>query len=317
MILSIGEALVDLVEGADGRFTALAGGAPANVAVAVARLGGPSGFAGRLSATSFGTMLNERFVSEGVDISLVESAGENQTLAVVALDGGGTASYAFYTEGTCDWHWTEAGAARVADAAVDIVHFGSVAAALEPSRSVIERMIRRHRSRGALVSLDVNIRPALAGSRDRERERIERQVELSHLVKASADDLDWLYPHVDQWEIANRWAERGVTTVVTRGSAGVILVDPRGMALEVLAPTVDLVDTIGAGDTFCAALLTSLWEHGVGQAGRNRLSDMEAADWHVALQFAATAASLACTRQGAHAPTREDVNAALVRGFPK
>lgn len=312
MILSMGEALIDLTEDPDGRFTAHPGGAPANVAVTLARLGAPAYFAGRLGDSLFGKSLRRHLKSDGVDLALTEPATENQTLAVVGVDNRGAASYTFYTDGTADWNWTAAGVARIRRAKPAAFHFGSVASAVEPSASLIARLAQEfHQAAATVTSLDVNIRPALADAPDRELHRIERLVRYSNLVKASDDDLRWLSPDESPDEVAGRWARRGAIVLLTLGGDGVQAFFPSGERVAQPARRVVVADTIGAGDAFCAAVLTALWErHALGGGGR-LLSELPLEAWEGILTFAATVASLTCERFGADPPGREEVEAVL------
>jgi fructokinase len=310
MIVSIGEALIDLIQGPDGRYTAVPGGAPANVAITVARLGGPAAFAGRLSGDSFGTRLRDRLADNQVDLDWAADASEPTTLAVASLDETGSADYAFYLQGTADWAWASGDLDALIDAAPAALHYGSLAAAVEPGSREIERATRQLAEAGStLLSYDVNCRPAVGFGREAERERVERQLEPAHLVKASDDDLEWLHPGADVDEVAARWAGGIRFVLVTRGPDGVRLHRPHGAPIDVPSLAVEVVDTVGAGDATCGALLTALHEAGAlgrGLAGLTALSDDE---WRDALRFATLVGGETCRRAGAEPPTREELAA--------
>jgi fructokinase len=309
-IVSIGEALIDLIQGPDGRYSAVPGGAPANVAVTVARLGGPAAFAGRLSRDSFGERLRSRLAANDVDLTWSADASEPTTLAVASLDDTGSAEYAFYLQGTADWGWADGDLDALIADAPDAFHFGSLAAAVEPGRAEIERATRRlDESRRTVVSYDVNCRPAVGFDRDAERARVERQLEPAHLVKASDDDLAWLFPGADADEIAGRWAGGIRFVLVTRGGDGVRLHRPGGDVIDVPAVPVEVVDTVGAGDATCGALLTALGEAGALGRGAQGLAALSVDAWRDALRFAVLVGGETCRRSGAEPPTRAEVDA--------
>jgi fructokinase len=308
MIVSIGEALIDLIQGPDGRYTAVPGGAPANVAITIARLDGPAAFVGRLSGDSFGARLRERLADNRVDLGGAADASEPTTLAVASLDETGSAEYAFYLQGTADWAWASGDLDALIASAPAALHYGSLAAAVEPGRLEIERATRSLAdSRTTLLSFDVNCRPAVGFGRGAERLRVERQLEPAHLVKASDDDVEWLYPGADVDEVAARWAGGIRFVLVTRGPDGVRLHRPKGDPIDVPSLAVDVVDTVGAGDATCGALLTALHEAGALGRGIDGLTALTDDDWRAALTFATLVGGETCRRAGAEPPTRAEL----------
>jgi len=301
MIVTCGEALIDMLprEGADGAavFQPFAGGSVFNVAIALGRLGVPTGFFGGLSTDFFGRTLRDALEKSRVDVSFANISDRPSTLAFVTLIEG-QARYAFFDEHSAGRMLTDADLPAF-PAALRALHFGSLSLAAEPCGSAYEALMRReHVSR--VISLDPNIRPTLIKNRDAHIARIERLVGLADIVKLSEDDLAWLAPGAAFDGFARAWLERGAKLVImTRGAEGA-LARSRRVAVSVPSVKVTVADTIGAGDTFSAALMARLDQHGLltksAVAGLNesRVTD--------ALAYAAKAASITCSRSGADPP---------------
>jgi fructokinase len=308
-----GEALVDLVPGApldstvDGGLRALLprlGGGPYNVALAAGRLGVPSGFLSRVSEDRFGEALMRRLHASGVDTRLVQRGAEPTTLAVVALDDNGAAHYTFYTEGTADRLFTDPG--PLPDG-VTVFCVGTLGMVLEPGASAYEAMLRRESARGVLTALDPNIRAALIGDPAAYRARFVSWLPHVRLLKLSDDDAGWLAEGVDAVAAAKSWTESGVDAVVlTRGAAGLAVITGAGELAQVPSAKVDVVDTIGAGDTVQGALLAWLYRNEVRD-----LNALGAQDWREALTYAATAAAITVSRSGAEPPTADELASAV------
>jgi fructokinase len=208
MFTVIGEALIDLVEDPDGRFTAHPGGSPLNVAVGLARLGHRTHFRTRFSDSAFGRRLRAHALANDVDIRHAPDATEPAGLAVVTVDPAGGAAYNFYVDGAADWQW-QPGDLTDFPPGTRAVHTGSLAAFLDPGAVAVEAALSAARSAGHLVSLDPNIRPRLLGSRDHTVVRLERLLAYPQIVKVSDADLDWLYPGVAPADIASRGRSAG------------------------------------------------------------------------------------------------------------
>lgn len=320
MFAVVGENIIDLVPGEGaGTYVAHAGGSPANVAVAATRLGSPTALVGRVSRDVFGTRIRERLADAGVDDRYLVSGREASALAVVTFDEQRRASYDFWLDGAVDWQWR---ADELPDPLADdvsVVHVGSLAVFLEPGASAIEQFLIREGYRGRVtLSLDPNVRPTIVsgadGSLDEARARVERLVGLVDVVKASDEDLGWIYPGVPAEEAAAGWLDRGpALVVVTRGEEGATAVGRRA-TVTVRAPDVEVVDTVGAGDTFAGALLDGLGRAGLlGPGGGERIAALDEAALATLARRAATAAALTCTRAGADPPTAEELDAALAR----
>jgi fructokinase len=296
VIAVCGEALVDLLPVSATSYEARPGGSPANTAVALARLGVPVTMLARLSGDAFGRLLREHLTANGVDLSYAVDAAESSGLAVVTRDAAGTASYRFLLDDAPDWQWTDA-ELDVLPATVVAVHSGSLALAAAPA---IERFLERSRDR-CTISIDPNLRPTSVESA---RAAVPRWLRLADLIKVSLEDLELLDPDEDPMTVAQRWSRSGPALVlVTTGADGVHAVFD-GDVLHEPAPSVDVVDTVGAGDTFTAGLLAAL--HEGGHLG-GRLTTLTATDLQPALQRAVRAAAVTCSRAGADPPYAADL----------
>jgi len=308
MVYVLGEALIDLVSepGEDGpvRYLAHPGGSPFNVAIGLARLGRHSRLLARLSSDAFGRQLREHAERNHVDLSLAVTAPEPSTVAVVTLDADRNASYDFYRTGTADWQWTEAELARIPDDA-GWLHTGSLASWTEPGAGAIERRLAELAGR-TVLSFDPNIRPALLGERDAAVARIERLIARSTVVKASAEDLAWLYPGEVIASTLQRWRALGpALVVVTDGGAGAHAVAADDRPFTVPGRPVTVVDTVGAGDAFMAGLIHALLSTGL--TADSRLSGDQL---RPAIDQAMLVAALTVGRAGANPPTAAELAAA-------
>lgn len=305
MIGVIGEALIDLeVPAADARHpVAHPGGSPMNVAVTLGRLGSETAFLGRLSSDSFGRLLRTHLGESKVDLRWSVDAEEPTSLAIVSVSPSGSATYAFHVDGTADWQWrtTE----LPADPGLDAVHAGSLALAVEPGGPVVEGWLAKL-SNGTTISLDPNVRPALLGDRAAYRDRLERWLDFSAIVKVSDEDLEWIWPGAAPSDLASDWIAKGrKLVIVTRGGEG-SLVWAGGESFAVPAARADMVDTVGAGDSFSGALL-----HWLDRNGRLRpegLARLTAAEAREAVGFAAKVAAITCSRAGANPPWKDELD---------
>jgi fructokinase len=324
MILVIGEALIDLIENRyqAGSFNAVVGGANANVALALARRGTKHQFLGRISNDRFGKIIRERLESNGVHLEHSIAAEELTTLAVVSLDSKGVPSYAFYVNGTADWGWTPAELPTDVDLEnmhATAIQFGCLTMAMQPSSSVIEKWAREHFDQGSVtISHDINMRPALGFDPAEERMRVERLNQISHIIKASDEDIEWLYglaKGADLDDIVHSWigdTERVV--LVTRGADGTSIYRKRSARADVPSRAINVVDTVGAGDTFCANLLGQLSDADVlGTNPFDRLENLTDADLREFVRISAVAASITCERAGCEPPTLSDLNQTLAQ----
>ena len=328
-MLVVGECLVDLAPASTGspadrtastgkvgawarQLVAMPGGGPANIAVGLVRLGVPTAFAGRFSRAGFGPWLRSYLVANGLDLAFSVDADEDATLALVTLDGQGRASYTFYGPGTADWQWDatelpDLTAAAPADLGISAVHTGSIALTLEPGAGVLAKWLAGlRRDNRVLVSFDPNMRPSLVGDLSAYRERLPGVISSSHIVKASDEDVEVLYPGATAAEIAHRWLSEGVyLVVITEGALGGTAFHQNGARAHVAPPPIEVVDTIGAGDSFSAGLLAYLAKNRFLEPAA--LTTLGEGDLHHAIAQAVSASALTCTRPGADPPTEQEL----------
>lgn len=306
-----GEALIDFTASEAGTLAFLGheGGSPLNTAVACARLGQPTGFLTQLSTDLFGERLMGFLERNGVDTSFILRSNAPSTLAFVERTPQ-TNRYAFYTRGSADATWAPEPLPQL-PADCRFLHFGSISLLQDPAAKRIADLIAANAGRCVIV-FDPNVRPSLIADMAAYRARTASWFAMADLVKLSDEDAELLAPGRPVDALAADCLAAGARAViVTRGGDGATLWRTGHDALTVAAPRVTVVDTIGAGDTFTAGLSVSLLAHGVERPGQlNELGD-EA--WKAVMRFAATAAALNCTREGADPPTLEAVHAALAQ----
>ena len=298
-VLVIGEALVDVVPDNDGQPQDFPGGSPANVAIALSRLGRDVRLVTLLGDDDRGAAVRSWLEASDVTVLARTTASGRTSSAAVTLDESGAASYVF----DLDWHLDE-----IPDDGCDVLHAGSIATVLEPGADTVLAAFRAHRGR-ALISLDPNARPSITPDRTDPVRRVEELVTLSDVVKVSDEDLHWLHPDDDPVATAARWAGVGPgLVVVTRGGDGASWYT-RGETTEVASVPVAVADTIGAGDTFGAAMIDALWERGrLGAARRRGLRALDPGEAEEVLAHAARAAAVTVSRPGADPPYRSELD---------
>jgi fructokinase len=314
MIVVIGEALIDMIQdqSESNKFTAIPGGANANVAFALARREHPHQFLGRISNDLFGKQIRKHLSDNNVSLDLTISADEQSTLAFASIDDQGVADYSFYVNDTADWMWRKEELPAI-DSMLEMdaraVQFGCLTMAMSPGNSVIETWLAGiFDSEKLSLSHDLNMRPALGHSVDTERERVEKLNRISAIIKASDADIEWLYPDRDIEEIAQEWmGGMAKLVVITKGAEGaVVFRDQDRVYVPGLA--IDLEDTVGAGDTFMANLLVELDAlEGLGEQPLKRIERLDIEDIERAVRVAVVASAIACEREGCQPPTLREI----------
>lgn len=317
-IVCLGEALIDFVADTAGvtlaecpGFRKAAGGAVANVAVGLARLGAPVAFLGKVGEDPFGRFLEQTLAGAGVDTRFMAFDTEARTgLAFVSLTASGERDFVFFRNPSADMrHRPE----EVPDAALEgcrLYHFGSITLIQEPSRAATLETLARARGRGALVSFDPNLRPPLWPSLEDARREMLAALPRTDVLKVSDEEAAFLTGEADPARAAERLLAAGPCLVaVTRGAAGALLAT-RGLVVEEPGLPVATVDTTGAGDGFVAALLAELLAAGGSLPGTEP-------ELRRLARLANAVGALTCTRKGAipALPTRSQVEAFL-NGLP-
>ncbi|WP_285246670.1 carbohydrate kinase [Pseudarthrobacter sp. efr-133-R2A-89] len=307
MLTVIGEGLVDVVQRASG-IEAHVGGSPLNVAVGLARLDHPVQFIGRYGRDAYGDSVAAHLRASSVMLPLPPD-GLPTSVATALIDDDGAATYTF------DLAWELPGLVDRLGFMLQgttLLHTGSIATMLAPGAAEVLAAVE-HAHPSATISFDPNCRPSIITDVDYARRQAEKFVTLADVVKASDEDLEWLYPGRDVLDSARAWLALGgeegpALVVVTRGADGPWGVCRAGET-SVPAPKVEVADTVGAGDSFMAALLSGLVDRELdGAQNREELRDLPAEGLAELLAHAARAAAVTVSRPGANPPTRTELN---------
>lgn len=286
----VGESLVDIVHPVAGEMALAPGGSPMNVAVGLARLGVPTTLVTELGDDAYGAVVADHVRASGVE--LAEGSvrpGTTTSTAIAHVAGDGSATYDFELA----WTLPE----QQLPQPVAGVHVGSLGAVLRPGRDTVLRLLREAQEAGVFVSYDPNARPAFLPSWDEVRE----VARFADVVKLSDEDLALLRPEASTSAVAQELlsGDRTDLVVLTRGGLGAMAFT-RGTRAEVVAPRTEVVDTVGAGDSFMAALVAVLLEWGTPE-------ELDAERLRALLDAAAIAAAVTCARRGANPPTRPEL----------
>jgi fructokinase len=314
VIAVAGEALVDVVPApVEGYFELAPGGSPANVAVGLARLEVPTRMLARLGTDLLGRRLRAHLADNGVDLSRAVEAAEPSSLAIVEVGPGGDADYDFRIDGTADWQWTPEELAGALDGVL-AVHSGSLALTRQPGAAVLREALAKAAAT-ATISYDPNPRPRLMGDPAAVVAGVYELLAIADVVKVSVEDLAWLLPGTPPGEVLDDWLTRGPALVaVTLGGEGVLAGTSAGVRTTTPGRAVEVVDTVGAGDSFSAALLAGLHRRALlGPARRAALRGISPVQLDEVLEECVTAASLTCSRRGAQPPTAAELAQTLSR----
>lgn len=306
MILCCGEALIDMLprqsKQGEAAFAPYAGGAVFNSAIALGRLGVPTEFFSGLSSDLFGQQIREVLASSNVGSRYADVSARPTTLAFVRLVDG-HATYTFYDENTAGRMLSEADLPLLADD-IDAMLFGAISLIPEPSGSAYEALMRReHETR--VTMLDPNIRPGFIPDKEKHLARMRRMIAMADIVKLSDDDLAWFGETGSHDEIAARWLGLGPKLVIITSGAKGADGYTRRHKIAVASQRVDVVDTVGAGDTFNAGVLASL--HDQDLLSKPALEGLSEPALRAALSLGAQAAAVTVSRAGANPPWRHEL----------
>lgn len=300
----VGEVLVDLIPALDGdevidgvRYRTVVGGGPANTAKALARLGRECAFIGGLSSDRFGHMAWMELERDGVGLDFALESDQPTAKAILSIGEYGAASYRFDVDRSVTFDFNST---WLPDGLPDAIHVGTLATVIEPGSSEIFAWVEEKRDQGALILFDPNVRSAYLSDRASYRALVEKWLGISDVVKASSEDIGWLYPETMEEVVVEEWSGMGVKLVViTHGGDGMVGY-ASGSKVSVPGIEVSLVDTVGAGDTVGAVLLEAMMDQGLDSLLRGNL--------HLVLHRASVAAGITCSRQGANPPTLKELN---------
>ena len=301
MIVVAGEALIDLLVQPDGRITAVPGGGPFNTARTIARLGLGVAFLGRLSDDGFGRTLRGALNADGVDLSLTESTSAPTTLAIADLDEAGGATYRFHTAGTSAPGLSAPAVAAALATGPSALHVGTLGLVLEPMAGAIADGVTTAAG-STLVMLDPNCRPPAIPERSSYLDRLAAVVRRADVVKVSTADLGYLSPDVPAITAARMLLDQGPAVILVTDGSNPVTCLMSNLTFRVGVPVSDVVDTVGAGDSFGGAFLARWIERGFG---RRELADDAAL--RDAVGHAIQVAVLTCGRQGADPPRRDEL----------
>ena len=288
-----GEVLIDILPTGP-----VVGGGPANTAKALARLGDDVHFIDGISSDAYGQAARAELLRDGVNLDLALASDKPTCTATVTLDDAGVASYEFLIDGTATFDFAASWLPDPYRYQPQVLHIGTLVTVIEPGASALYDWAMQVAEFAPIV-FDPNIRPSVQPDRDLYEAAVEKWAALSAVIKVSDDDLAWLFPNQSIDEVANRWIEDGVfLIVVTRGANGIVGFTEDGR-VEVPGVKVDVVDTVGAGDTVGAIVVEAMIEHGLIELRGDVLQEV--------LSRAARAAAITCSRHGAEPPYRHEL----------
>jgi fructokinase len=292
-----GEVLIDLIPNAKER-KAVVGGGPANTAKALAKLGIATQFIDGISSDQYGQMALKELQQDGVLLDYVNSSDKPTALAIVSLSATGAATYEFVIDETATFDFSHTWLPDPFTLKPALLHIGTLVTAIEPAASILHEWASRVADVAPVV-FDPNIRPAVMDNRDLYVAAVEKWVAISACVKVSDDDLSWLYPDEKIESVVNRWLSDGVALVVVTYGAKGITGYTSSESIAVDAVKVEVVDTVGAGDTVGAVLVEAIIEKGLSNLTGDLLRD--------ALARAVKAAAITCSRTGARPPSKMEL----------
>ena len=288
-----GEVLIDILPTGP-----VVGGGPANTAKALARLGHDVHFIDGISSDAYGQSAREELLRDGVNLDLALASDKPTCTATVTLDTAGGASYEFLIAGTATFDFASSWLPDPYRYQPQVLHIGTLVTMIEPGASALYDWAMQVAELAPIV-FDPNIRPSVQPDRDLYEAAVEKWAALSAVIKVSDDDLAWLFPGQAIEDVANRWINDGAfLVVVTQGANGIMGYTSEGR-VEVPGVKVDVVDTVGAGDTVGAIVVEAMLAHGLIELRGDLLRSV--------LTRAASAAAITCSRKGAQPPYKHEL----------
>ena len=322
LVTCMGESLIDFVpliatNSGDGQsgvagtdFRMHSGGSILNVAVGLARLGHHVAFAGKIAEDFFGHHLLLTLKTEGVDTRFVSTAKAQTALAFVAMEEGEPV-YSFYGDGTADTLLTADDIPESLYQESSILHVGSISLLRGTTPTTVLETFKRLKG-NTLLSLDPNIRAGMIYDEPAYRALLQRLIALTDILKLSNVDLAWLLPGVSMEESLLHLCGLGpALVIITQGEKGVLARSGSSETIQSAAFPITVIDTVGAGDTFCAGIIARLADDAI--LSRERVLALTAQELRAVINFASAAAALNCTREGANPPRRSEVEHYLQR----
>jgi fructokinase len=293
-----GEVLIDLIPDGSGERVPHVGGGPANTAKALARLGHDVYFIDGISSDKYGQMSRQELLDDEVKLDLALNSDKPTCLAIVSLNEHGGASYEFEIDGTATFDFSDSWLPDPSRYEPKVLHIGTLVTVIQPGADVLYDWALQVAEFAPIV-FDPNVRSAVMNDREKYLAAVERWVAISSVVKVSDDDLAWLYPGQQYADVAGRWISDGAAlVVVTRGADGLVGFTADG-AVDVPGVKVDVVDTVGAGDTVGAIIVEAMIEKGILNLTGDTLKAV--------LNRAAVAAGITCSRKGAQPPYKHEL----------
>ena len=300
--LVLGDALIDLVPDPNGQVHPYPGGSPLNVAVGLGRLGRSTYLGAHIGQDAYGQLIMRHLAESGAHLLAGSDQADHTSTALVQLDPAGQAVYRF------DFAWQAPPVPPDLHPKPVVIHTGSLATTIEPGGQQMLDLFQTN-PHGATLTFDPNVRPAAMGPAEGIRPRIEAMVTLSNLVKASDEDLAYLYPDLEPLDAARQWVAAGPSLVIlTRGAQGAQAVTATGQQVDQAGIAIEVADTVGAGDAFMAAIIDALWQMDLLGPGRTEaLAQMSQAAIAGLLAHAARVAAITVSRPGADPPWRHEL----------
>ena len=293
----VGEVLIDLIPDGSVR-KPIVGGGPANTAKALAMIGVDTQFIDGISFDEYGQMAKNELVTSGVNLNYVKYSDKPTCLATVSLSDSGSASYEFVIENTATFDFTPDWLPNLQTERPALLHLGTLATVIEPGASVLYEWAQSV-AKVAPIVFDPNIRPAVINDREKYLKQVERWVSISSAVKASDEDIKWLYPSLEVEQVINNWLAKGPSLIVVTHSDKGISGCRLGEKVSIDAVKVVVADTVGAGDTVGAILVEAIVKDGLSSLSGVRLEML--------LKRAAKAAAITVSRSGANPPTLKEI----------